>query len=102
MRFVEVMKLTADMCPAGDLGNTTGFIEPIESRECIRLKTTSESGQMIRRMLGLPIRRICEPDCRRVVTASRPIIAHVSPQAPRLRFAVSRSQHWHRYVIGMD
>src|SRR5262245_58035664 len=102
MCFIEIMELASDMSPTCDLSNPARFIEPIESRKRIRLQPTAECGEMIRWMLGLPIWRVCKPNRWRLCAASGSIIANVSPQAARLRFPVSGSQHGHRYIVGVN
>ncbi len=54
------------------------------------------------RMLPFPIRRVGEPHCRRCLAACRTIVADISPQAPRLRLAVTWRQHRHGHIIAVQ
>lgn len=58
--------------------------------------------QMLTRMFALAIRGISEPDCRRSIEASRPIIANIGPQPRDLGLAHAGSEHRDRCIVGMN
>src|SRR5207253_11204960 len=58
--------------------------------------------QMLLRMIALAIRRVREPNRRRIRGPTGPVIANIGPQAPGLGLSCSRRQHWYWRVIGVQ
>src|SRR5579859_1313860 len=102
MNRVDVVELTAGMCPACDFVYGTAFVEVMEACIGIRLQRTLEVLQMCSWMLALAIRRICEPRGRSSRCARGTFIAHIGPQSSRFRLSVSRRKRGHWRVVGMN
>src|SRR5215467_14220507 len=102
MRLVEIVKLASDVRPTRRLHDAPRLIKLVESRVTIRLQDARVSLQVFCWTLPLPVRRVSKPHGRRCFAARRPVIAHIRPQAARLRLAVARLQHWYWHIVAVQ
>ena len=80
MCLVDVVQLATRMSHAGGFLDVASLIKMPEARVRVGLKHSAEVLQMLAGMFAFTIGRVGEPDCRRSIDPSRPIIANIGPQ----------------------
>src|SRR5271163_3361145 len=98
---MDLVKLAACMRPAGNFINGAIAVQMMEPCIGVRLQAALEVLQMLSWMFSLAILRVGEPDGRRGIFTSWPVVAHISPETPGLRLATSRRKHRHRRIVGV-
>lgn len=98
----QVEELAPDMRHTGRFLDRAIFIELIESGIRVGLKDAAEACQMSPWVLSLAVRRVGEPDCRRIVRTGRTVIADIGPEPSGLGLARARSKHRNRRVVPMQ
>jgi hypothetical protein len=99
---VNLEELAASMGPARGFQNITCGIQGIESSKGIGLQNPLEGFQVGLRMFALAVGRVGKPDGGWCFVSSRPIIADIGPQSPRLGLAIAWGEDWDRCVVGMQ
>ena len=100
--LVDVEELAPDMRPAGDLADRAGPVELAEAGIAVGLQDAAEAAKMALRMDALAVGAVAVEHRRRRFARPRPVVAHISPQAPGRGLAGARRQHRHRRVIAVD
>src|SRR5580692_8908582 len=98
---MDLMKLAASVCPAGDFINGAFAVQMMEPCIGVCLQATLERLQMLPWMVALAILRVREPHGWRGIFAGRSVVTHISPETPGLGLATARGKHRHRRIVGM-
>jgi hypothetical protein len=102
VRHHLVVEVAPGMRPARRLDHPAALVEGVEPGVGVGLHHAPEVAQATLRVLPLPVRRELVEHRGRIAPAERPIIPQVGPEPRRLRPALSRREHRHRRVAGMD
>src|SRR5215467_3411077 len=78
------------------------FVQLVEPGVGVGLQAAGKIPQMLLRMIALAIRRVREPNRRRIRRPTGPVIANVRPQASRLGLSCPRRQHRYWRVVGVQ
>jgi hypothetical protein len=95
------MEPAPGMGPAGCFEDASSFIEWMQSRISIGLKSSAKALEMGLGMFSSAIGREGEPDHRRNRIGARTAVTHIGPEASCLRSSVAGCEHGNRSVVGM-
>ena len=101
MADMDVMEAASGMGPTRYLVHPPIPIKTMQTGIGVRLQSACEGPQMLLRMFSSTVFRIGKPDSRRSGLRGRPIIADVSPEAPRLGLSVAGCEYRNRGVVGV-
>src|SRR5262249_35032047 len=101
-RLVQVVELTACVCPTGGQHDLAPRGQPLESGVTVNLQNAAESFEMRGWPLRLAVGAVKIDGGRRIGPAPGPVVARIDPQSAHLGAAAAGIEHWDRRIVGKD
>src|ERR1035438_4837111 len=98
---MDVVKLAPRVRPASCFVDIIA-VKVMKARISVGLESALEGLQMLAGMLALAVFRVCEPNCRRGLVASRPVISHVGPETASPGLPTAGREHGYGRIVGVQ
>ena len=99
---MDVDELAPDMGHAGDLADGAGAVEVLKAGIAVGMHPPAEAGEVVLRMLPLPVAREAIPCRWRRAPVPWALVAGIGPEPGGLRPARAGGQHADRRIVGED